>query len=163
MPTTKDRESQATILRFAFSTVVCVFLFTGCQQEPQQEEVVLAVAPDAASVSVSSDYAAQAIEAAGGLDAWTKTRELRIMSVVTLYQPDGSHYLSEQRYAVYPWSNSIQVSAPEPQGTSVWQLSRGRFEVLQGNDRIDELSAAVPSRCLAEAILNIVAVLTVSG
>ena len=156
MATIKDRESQAMTLHFTLCTVVCVFLFAGCQQEQQQEDVALATAPDVASVSVSSDYAARAIEAAGGLDAWTKTRELRFMCVVTLYQPDGSHYLSEQRYAVYPWSNSIQVSAPEPKGTSVWQLSRGRFEVLQGSDRIDELSAAVPSRCLAEAILNIV-------
>jgi len=156
MPTIRDRESQAMTLHFAFSTVVCVFLFAGCQQEQQQEEVVLAMAPDAASVSVSSDYAAQAIEAAGGLDAWTKTRGLRLDCVVTLYQPDGSYYLSQQSYQIYPWSNSIQISAAEPGGTIVWQLSRGQFDILQGSGQIDELSAAVPSRCLAEAILNIV-------
>jgi len=156
MHTIKDRKSQAMTLHFALCTVLCVFLFAGCQQEQQQEEVGLAMAPDAASVSVSSDYATQAIEAAGGLDAWTKTRELRLDCVVTLYQPDGSYYLSQQSYQIYPWSNSIQISAAEPGGTIVWQLSRGQFEVLQGSSQIDELSAAVPSRCLAEAILNIV-------
>ncbi|MEA3227370.1 MAG: hypothetical protein U9Q07_15575, partial [Planctomycetota bacterium] len=134
MPTIKDQESKAIALQFAFCALVLAFLFAGCQQEQQEEEVVLALAPDPATVSVSSDYAAQAIEAAGGLDAWTKTKELRLMCVVILYQPDGSHYLSEQRYAVYPWSKSIQISAAEPQGTSVWQLSRGRFDVLQGSD-----------------------------
>jgi len=156
MHTNKDRESQAMTLHFALCTVVCVFLFAGCRQEQQQEEVVIAMAPDAASVSVSSDYATQAIEAAGGLDAWTKTRELRLDCVVTLYQPDGSYYLSRQSYQIYPWSNSIQISAAEPGGTIVWQLSRGQFDVLQGSDQIDELSAALPGRCLAEAILSIV-------
>ncbi|MBL7185670.1 MAG: hypothetical protein ISS70_05040 [Phycisphaerae bacterium] len=156
MPTIKDQQSRAMTLQFALCAFVLALAFAGCQQEQRQEEVVLALPPDSATVAVSSDYAAQAIEAAGGLDAWTKTKEMRFMCVVTLYQPDGSYYLSEQRYAVYPWSNSIQISAVEPQGTSVWQLSRGQFDVLQGSGQIDELSAAVPSRCLAEAILNIV-------
>jgi len=158
MPTIKHRESQAMTLHFALCTVVCVFLLAGCQQEQEQQqgEVVLALAPDAASVSVSSDYAAQAIEAAGGLDAWTRAKELHLECVVTLYQPDGSYYLSQQVYQIYPWSNSIQISAAEPQGTILWQLSRGQFDVLQGSSQIDELSPAVPARCLAQAILNIV-------
>ncbi|MHC4116488.1 MAG: hypothetical protein ACYSWO_03165 [Planctomycetota bacterium] len=159
MPATKNRESVAVNLQLVLCAIVLAFLFAGCQQRQQQQaEPSLAVSPDPATVSVSSDYATGAIEAAGGLDAWTKTKELRYMCVVALYQPDGSHYLSEQRYAVYPWSRSIQISAAEPEGTSVWQLSRGRFEVLQGSDAIDELSAQVPARCLAEAILNIVTV-----
>ncbi len=156
MPTIREQQSRARALQFTICAFVLALAFVGCQQEQQQEEVVLAAAPDSTTLSVSSDYATRAIEAAGGLDAWTKAKELRFMCVVTLYQPDGSHYLSEQRYAVYPWSNSIHVSATEPQGTSVWQLSQGRFDVLQGSDRIDELSGAVPGRCLAEAILNIV-------
>lgn len=156
MPTIRDQQSRAMTLQFALCAFVFVLAFAGCQQEQRVDKVALAPPPDSARVSVVSDYASQAIEAAGGLDAWTKTNELRFMCVVTLYQPDGSHYLSEQRYAVYPRSNTIQISATEPQGTSIWQLSQGRFEVLQGSDRIDELSGAVPPRCLAEAILNIV-------
>jgi len=143
-------------LQLALCAFVLAFTFAGCQQEQQQEEVVLAAAPEPASVSVSSDYAAQAIEAAGGLDAWTKARGLRLDCVVTLYQPDGSYYLSQQSYQVYPWSNSIQISAAEPEGAILWQLSRGQFEVLQGSSEIDELSGAVPGRCLAATILNIV-------
>ncbi len=157
MPATKNRESVAVNLQLVLCAILLAFPFTGCQQEQQQQaEPELAVSPDRAAVSVSSDYATRAIDAAGGVDAWTGTKELRLMCVVTLYHPDGSHYRSEQRYAVYPWSKSIQISASEPEGTSIWQLSRGRFDVLQGSDGIDELSAKVPSRCLAEAILNIV-------
>lgn len=157
MPATKNRESVAVNLQLVLCAIVLAFLFAGCQQEQQQQDgPAPALSPDPATVSVPSDYAARAIEAAGGLDAWTKTKELRYMCVVALYQPDGSHYLSEQRYAVYPWSNSIQISAAEPEGTSVWQLSRGQFDVLQGSDAIEELPAKVPARCLAEAILTIV-------
>lgn len=158
MSATRNRESAAVNVQLVLCAIVFAFLFAGCQQEQQQQEgPAPALSPDPATVSVPSDYAARTIEAAGGLDAWTKTKELRYVCVVALYQPDGSHYLSEQRYAVYPWSNSIQICASEPEGTSVWQLSQGGFDVLQGNAGIDELSAKVPARCLAEAILSIVA------
>jgi len=156
MPGIKDQESRAVTLRYALCALAFAFLFAGCRQEQKQEEGGLALTPDPATISVSSDYAARAIEAAGGLDAWTKTGELALDCVVTLYQPDGSYYLSQQRYAIYPWSGSIQITAREPQGTSVWRLSAGQFDVLQGSGQIDELSAAVPGLCLAEAILNIV-------
>jgi hypothetical protein len=135
---------------------VFAFAFAGCQQQQRKGEAVLAVAPEATGVSVPSDYAAKAIEAAGGLDAWTGARELRLDCVVTMYQADDSYYLSRQTYQIYPWSNSIQISAAEPQGEILWQLSRGQFDVLQGASQIDELPGALPSRCLAESILNIV-------
>ncbi|MHC4581251.1 MAG: hypothetical protein ACYS14_07320 [Planctomycetota bacterium] len=154
MTTIRDHESK--VLALAAALCVFVFAFAGCRQQEQQEEAVLAAAPEAAGVSIPSEYAAQAIEAAGGLDAWTKTRELRLDCVVTMYQPDDSYYLSQQSYQVYPWSNSIQISAAEPQGEIVWQLSRGEFDVLQGASQIDELSGALQSHCLAESILKIV-------
>jgi hypothetical protein len=164
----KDERSKITIaelpqssngfLRLAFCTLTFALLFAGCEREYEQEEVVLALGPDIEATSVSSDYAARAIDAAGGLGAWTKTKELHLDGVVTLYQPDGSYHLTEQRYAVYPWSNSIQISASEPQGSFLWQLLRGQLDVLQGSGQIDELPTAVGSRCFAELILNITTV-----
>ncbi|MHC4425499.1 MAG: hypothetical protein ACYSYV_05310 [Planctomycetota bacterium] len=117
---------------------------------------VLARGPDFEAISVPPDYATRAIEAAGGFNAWTKTKELQLDCVVTCYQPDGSFYLTEQRYNVYPWSNAIQISAREPRGSFVWQLSKGQFDVLEGGAQIDELPIAAPSRCFAEVILNII-------
>lgn len=92
----------------------------------------------------------------GGLDAWTKTKKLQLDCVITFYQPDGSSYLSEQHYEVYPWTNAIRISAVEPQGQFVWQWSKGQFNSLKGGEQFDGLPAAVPSRCLAEVILNVV-------
>jgi hypothetical protein len=76
--------------------------------------------------------------------------------VATFYQPDGSFYLTEQRYKVYPWANAIQISARELQGSFVWQLANGQFDVLEGSAQIDELPTAAPSRCFAEVILSII-------
>jgi hypothetical protein len=136
--------------------LVAVFIFLGCEQEQERDVEVLALGPDFETISVPPDYAARAIEAAGGFHAWTKTKELQLDCVVTFYQTDGSFYLTEQRYEVYPWSNAIQISAREPRGSFVWQLSKGQFDVIEGGAQTDELPTAAPSRCFAEVILNII-------
>ncbi|MHC4170098.1 MAG: hypothetical protein ACYSWQ_24375 [Planctomycetota bacterium] len=153
-----SEESRSVTVQLVLCVLTLALVFAGCQQpQPQQQpEVVLAVGPDAAATSIPSEFAARAIEAAGGLDAWMKTKEVRLASVVTLYQPDGSFYLSEQTYEVYPWSNSIQVLAAEPEGASLWRLSNGQLEALEGSGRIAEMPNEVLSRDLAEAVLSIV-------
>jgi len=146
-----------------FSAIVCLALVValvigGCEQKQQKDVDVFNVAPDMATISVPSEYAAAAIKAAGGLDAWSNTKELQLDCVVTFYEPDGSSYLTEQHYDVYPWSNSIRISGREPQGEFAWQLSKGRFESLQGGDGTGGLPAAVSRRCFADLMLHIVTV-----
>ncbi|MHC4555903.1 MAG: hypothetical protein ACYTFW_04400 [Planctomycetota bacterium] len=161
-------QSGNNLLHFAFCILIFAFLYTGCEQkygkddkletarlETEGDVDVLAYGPNIETISVLSDYAIQATEAAGG-DAWTKTKKLQLDCVVTFYQPDGSFYLTEQRYEVYPWSNSIRISAREPQGRLVWQLSKGQFDVLQDDGQIEDLQIAVGRRCFSEVILNII-------
>jgi len=155
-------EWKAVTGRFTLCALIVVFVLAGCQlfesqQQEEQEEFVLAASPDAAMTSAPSDFAAEAVDAAGGMNAWTKTKEILLQAVVTFYQPDGSYYLSELHFAVYPWSNSIRVTAREPEGRLLWSAtggSNGRFEVLQGQDRIAELPAEMQSRDLARAVLS---------
>lgn len=130
----------------------------GCQryQHKEEEVEVLARGPDVAAIPVTSDYANKAIDATGGLESWKRTRELQLDCVVTFYRPDGSVYLTEQSYTVYPWSNVLEISAREPQGTFVWRLTKGQLTVVQGGDQVERLPVAVASRCFAEAILSIV-------
>jgi len=144
-----------------FSKTIClvlvaVFILAGCERKYEKDVDVLASEPNLVTLSVPSDYAARAIKAAGGLDAWTKTKELQLDCVVTFYQPDGSFYLTEQSYEVYPWSNAIRISAQEPKGRFVWQLTKGKFDVLEGTEQIDNFPSAVGGYCFAEAILNII-------
>lgn len=154
------QELRSLTVQFVLCSVTLALVFGGCEQpsRQQQPEVVLAVGPDAAMISVPSDFAARAVEAVGGLDAWMKTKEIRLASVVTLYQPDGSRYLSEQTYEVYPWSNSLQLLAREPDGALLWRFSNGQLESLEGSGRIAEMPRELASRDLAEAVLSIVAV-----
>ncbi|MHC4173788.1 MAG: hypothetical protein ACYST5_12725 [Planctomycetota bacterium] len=147
---------------------VMAFIIGGCEQKYKEDVEVLALGPALETLDVVPDYAAGATEAAGGPDAWMKTKELQLDCVVTFYQADGSFYLTEQHYEVYPWSNSIRISGREPpvmaqpsrdrQGKFVCQFSKGLFSVLHGGDRIEGLPSAVESRCFAEVILNVITV-----
>ncbi len=148
-------------MRNRISEIIClvlvaVFVLTGCGQKHKEDVDVLARGQEVEAISPPSEEAARAIEATGGLNAWKKTTKLQLDCVVTFYQPDGSFYLTEQRYEVHPWLNSIKISADEPHGAFVWELSNGQFNVLRGVGQIDALPKAVPSRCFAEVILNII-------
>jgi hypothetical protein len=139
--------------------LVAAFIFTGCQRKYKEDVVeVLASGPDLETISVPPDYVVRAIEAAGGWNAWAATKELQLDCVVTFYQPDGSFYLTEQHHVVYPWSNSIQISAREPKGKFVWQLSKGKFDVLQAAGQSDALPVVIGSSHFAEMILSIITI-----
>jgi hypothetical protein len=149
-----NRLSQSLYLILA-ALVVTV----GCQryQQKEQEEVeVLARGPDVAAISAVSDYTNKAIDATGGLETWKRTKELQLDCVVTFYRPDGSVYLTEQGYTLYPWSNVLEISAREPQGTFVWRFAKGQLTVVQGGEQVEKLPMPVATRCFSEAILNIV-------
>ena len=148
-------------MRNRISEIIClvlvvVFSLAGCQQQIKEDPDVPAGVSEVKAISPRSEEAARAIAATGGLNAWKNTAELQFDCVVTFYQPDGSFYLTEQRYEVHPRLNSIRISANEPQGAFVWKLSNGQFNVLQGAGQIDALPESVPSRCFAEVILDIV-------
>jgi hypothetical protein len=149
-----------SVRRMGYQTIclilIAVFVFTGCEQKQNEDADVMTRAPDVEAVSTPSEEAAGAFKAAGGLSTWMETAKLQLDCVVTFYQPDGSYYLTEQSYVVRPWLNSIQISAEEPQGAFIWKYSKGRFNVLRGAGQIDALPEAVPSRCFAEVILNII-------
>ncbi len=135
------------------------FILMGCQQEYEENVAdTLAIGPDIQMTSVAPDYVVKAIEAVGGWDAWAGTKELQLDCVVTFYQPDGSFHLTEQHHVVYPWSNSIQISGREPQGRFVWQLKKGKFDVLQESGQSDAIPVAIGSNHFAEMILSIVTI-----
>jgi hypothetical protein len=139
--------------------LVVAFIFTGCQRKHKEgAEDVLDSGPDFKMTFVPPDYVVKAIEAVGGWNAWTRTRELQLDCVVTFYQPDGSFHLTEQHHVVYPWSNSIQISAREPKGSFVWQLSKGKFDILQNGGQSDALPVVIGSNHFAEMILSIITI-----
>jgi hypothetical protein len=88
--------------------------------------------------------------------------------VVTFYEPEGSFYLTEQHYEIYPWSNSIRISSKEPAsrpdysgvkrpcgGEIIWELTDGSF-IVEGDSGVSSgLPAGLSERAFAEAVLFI--------
>jgi len=130
--------------RFLF--IICgLALLTGCQQQPAADP--LAYGPDIETIAVtdlsgvaqakSDDFISRAIAATGGYEAWLNTKKLELDCVVTFYNSDGSFYLTQQHHEIYPWSNSIRISAVEPQGKFTWLLSQDNFTPAQAQIQYD--------------------------
>lgn len=135
--------------------LVMVFLFAGCDQNTMSVESETAAGIDPANISPPSGFTAEAFEASGGLDAWSVTKQMKLECVVTFYEPDGSSYLTEQRYGVKPWSNVIDISGREPSDDYIWRFSNGQFSVLQGAGKMDTFPDDLESACFARAVLAI--------
>ena len=134
---------------------VLVFL-AGCQKSIKQEEKSLAIDPVAERVVVPPVFASAAIAKAGGLEAWGRVREIQLDCIVTFYDKDAGYYLTEQKYEIFPWSNSIVITGNESNAPYSWQLSEGQFDVLKGSKQIEGFKNQIGSGYFAEAILNII-------
>lgn len=154
----EDRMSYRYLKRVSWVILLLVFFFAGCERGYDRKEEPAEYNPLADANVVIADYASAAINSVGGRKAWMEVKELSFRGVVTFYRDDGSFYLTEQQHEIRPWLNSIEVSATEPQGTFVWQLSKGVFSTLEGAGREDRLPIKVCEPCFARAILDIVTV-----
>jgi len=149
----------------------------GAAGQQRQKKDLSATEPNIEPLVFMADYASDAIQATGGIDAWMKIDMLALDGVVTIYegsrprlrgdklapaeagagsQPDDSFYLTEHHFEVYPWSNSIRVSAQEPLSRFVWQLSPEQFSLLEGDKQLDVAPRVVTYRDYAEAVLNLI-------
>jgi len=148
------------VSRPALCVVWACLILTGCgwQGAPKGEPEVglLATGPDQEALSIPPDYASAAIEAAGGLSAWIQARELMFGAVVTMYDDDGSCYLTEHGIEAYPWSNAIRISSREPRARFVWQVVDGEYAVKEGGPQWDVSPLGESYRDYAEALLQIV-------
>jgi hypothetical protein len=146
------------ILRACWLIALVAFVVNGCgkvfKSDRASQAEDLTCGPDVETLVVRGDYSVRSLAATGGLDAWMKVTKLELDCVVTFYQPNGSLYLTEHKFEIYPWSNSIRISAQEPMGKLMWQLSNGHFNMLQGNERVDVLNSGLSYRDYAEAVLN---------
>jgi hypothetical protein len=135
-----------------------IFIAAGCGQQRKKDVEILARGPDFEKLVVPGDYADTAIKATGGLQHWAKIQKVQLDCVVTFYSAsggDGSFYLTEHRFYIYPWSNSIEVFGKEPLGAIAWQLSDEQFRLLPGDERASVSAMGVSCRDYVEAVLKI--------
>jgi len=135
--------------------VAVIFIAAGCGQQRKKDVEILARGPDLEKLVIPGDYADAAIKATGGLQNWAKVTKIQLDCVVTFYQPDGAFYLTEHRFYIYPWSDSVEVFGKEALGTIAWQLSDEQFRTLPGDEKADLSAMRVSARDYAEAILKI--------
>ncbi|MHC4640602.1 MAG: hypothetical protein ACYS32_03085 [Planctomycetota bacterium] len=129
--------------------LLSVFLLTGCEQQ-QIKDLQQTHIP-----SQVPSYSTQAIEVTGGLDNWTNTKKVEFDCIATFYQLDGSFYLTKQHHEIFPWSNSIRVSAQEPQGKFIWEYSPGGLNLISGTMEGIFLPVGLDAEDFTKAILDI--------
>lgn len=152
----KTIDSSKGIKKTVWLFLAFFFIVAGCEQfQSDKEDDLLAVEPNVAALVVPGDYAASALAVTGGVVTWTKMIHLGLDGVVTFYQPGGNFYLTEQHFEFFPWSNSIRISAQEPQGRYLWQLKGGKFTFLDEKGIVDTSKMALSSRDYAETVLSI--------
>ena len=127
--------------------VLAVFAFVGCQQKSRQKQVVYEPLRD--PNFVVPDYAMEVMDTTGGRTAWAKAKKLQLDCVLTVYTSDGSFYLTEQHHEISPWLASIWISAIEPEGKLIWQLSPDGFSESEAASGVD-----VSGLYFASAILD---------
>ncbi len=118
--------------------------FRSAANKPLQDP--LAYGPDVNAIAVYNDYAPGAVRATGGYQSWIETVKMELDCLVTFYKPDGSFYVTEQKHRIYPWSNSIAISADEPKGKFSCFLSRAKIATGQ----FERHGAALPLEYLSE-------------
>lgn len=139
------------IYRTIWLSSLMFLVVAGCEQKQQLQQQ-----PQKVDVSTGKPaYISQAIDAAGGPQAWAKTKSLDLDCVVTFYQPDGSFYLTEQQHKINPLTNIIRLSAQEPQGKLVWELSSAGFTAIEGTKQGDFLPAGLKAEDFAKAVIDI--------
>ncbi len=134
--------------------LVVSLVLAGCSSSSKRD--ALAIEPVAEKITVPSEFATQAIDKTGGLEAWGMVTKLQLDCVVTFFDKDAGYYLTEQKCSVYPWSNSIVISGRQSQGDYVWQLSQGKFKVQKGIGQIEGFKNQISSECFEECILGLV-------
>lgn len=132
--------------------LVMVLAVAGCEQEQRQEQ---GREQDVDVTASQPPYISQAIDATGGLKAWTNTKKLELDCVVSFYELDGSFYLTKQHHEIYPASNLVRVSAQEPEGKLVWEYSHDGMRVIEGTKQADFLPIGLGAEDFVKAILNI--------
>ncbi|MDO8301932.1 MAG: hypothetical protein Q7T18_01695 [Sedimentisphaerales bacterium] len=141
--------------RFLIILSVISVVISGCAQQPVKQQSVASQVPHVVTVPA---FAKGAVDAVGGEQAWSTTEVIVGECTAKFYKPDGTFYLTRQRHAVYPWSDSIRIYAAEPQGTFVWQLSGNNFTLLEGTpQQAASLPMTLCDPAIARAIWSLMA------
>jgi hypothetical protein len=146
----------ARVVRSVVLTVLTGLILTGCGRQvarnPSRDSGLPATGP--VSTSAPRSFITPSIDAVGGLPAWRQCTRLDFAGIVAAYRDDGGVYLTEHRFSLYPWSDSIQVTANEPRVQISWQVCCGRC-TIKGDTSLDVSPLNGSYHEYGEAVLQI--------
>jgi len=148
------------VTRRAVLIALATLALTGCGRQGQDSSRnldLLATEPDQQALPAAPPHVTATMESTGGPAAWMQCKRLMFDAVVTAYQPDGSYYLTEHKFYLYPWGDAIQISAQEPQTGLTCQIVEGQYR-MEGESKMDVSPLSVCYRDYAEAVLQIMTV-----
>jgi len=111
--------------------------------------------PAPGALPVPPPYVAAALDATGGLPAWTLCTKLQFGAVVTAYELDGVSYLTEHGFLIGPWAGAIQISGREPRTELMCRIIEGQYNLLSGGGDRDVSPLRTRYRDYAGAMLQI--------
>jgi hypothetical protein len=147
----RSRIAENLLCQFAFCLLLLLLFVSGCGEIASSPQGVTETGFDLSAIEIS-DFAGHAVIETGGLAAWSKAGQVISECVVTFYNQDGTHYLTEQIHSITPLSNTIDVIAQEPEGAVKWSLSGGQ---LTGENGKAFLPKKLSAKGFVDAVLKI--------
>jgi hypothetical protein len=139
--------------------VLAAVTLTGCGRQAAKESApklnLPATGPDLQRLPTPSSFVSAALDATGGLSAWEECKKIEFHAAVTASERDGCFYLTEQDFVLCPWSDSVQITAHEPQADFIWQVVHGRYRTSQTDPNADVSPLRGLFRDYADAVLRI--------
>lgn len=129
---------------------LAMLTLTGCGRQVTQDSNtgldLPATGPAQETMPTPPPHVVAAMDATGGLAAWTRAQRLTFKGVVSAYRPDGDFYLTEHTFNVCPWSDAIQVSGLEPQSGLTCRIVAGQYRRMdrEGKADVSPLNACYP-------------------
>ncbi len=149
----------ARVMTSAVLVVSTAVILTGCGRQAAQESApdlsLLATGPQRQAPAKPRVFVSAALDATGGLAAWEHCKKIELHAAVAACERSGCYYLTEHDFALFPWSDSVQVTAHEPRANLTWQVVHGRYQASRADPNADVSPLRGLSREYAEAVLQI--------
>jgi hypothetical protein len=146
------------VTQSAIVIVLTAMTLAGCGRQTTKSSVDLSrptAGPEAPTLAAPRPFVSAALEAAGSLAAWQQCGKIERHGAVTVGMANGSFYLTEHDFVVYPWSDAIQVTAYEPQADLTWEVVGEQYRPPQVDPNRDVSPLREWRREYADAVLQI--------
>lgn len=131
-------------------SLIALFAFTGCASQSQKLRQKINDVRD----SRLRDVIHKNVAAVGGLETWSRLRDIQAQVIATVFTPDAGRILIEQRHTFKPGPQFlIRVESFETDGTFIDSLNHhGQVKLTTAQNSDDEFSRAASREQFAAGV-----------